>query len=1082
MEIPNEKELLDNIGKIAYTLDKAYISRLSADYGVWYFDEKYNKDKTITYQSNIRAVQVKKWVFDKDEKPGECFKNVLSAFADGDHTIAMVIKRRMHETEMYFVIKNDGKGRNEQSADNAELLESVLRGNFPGSEINKLKFDLADNDGNEIIPEIFGFNESESVAVLANTPSEYSEDYITQGLDKLLDGIVPHSADEEYSIIFLAESISQNDLREILSGYEDIATAIYPFANYQFQTGSNETETHGEMSSIANTKSISESVFKTHSVNVNINGNVNKSRNMSLAFNTTELASGLGSALGGLVGGFIGGPAGAVVGETLGLGLGNLVPNVAIGKQEGCGIGGGFGYGYSWGKSKTISNGTTETSGTSSSLSVGKSENTSYNYKSYMVQNLLQKLEETMKRISRSQAMGLWKFSSYVMASRSSVSINVANYLRAITQGRDSYVEPSMIQEWSDREGADTSEFKEIRKYLSHFCHPLFVTIGESADSGMMVTPTSYISTDELGHVVSFPRKSIQGIPVYEGVRFGREPHALTRLDNDLDIGYGYHMHQVIKSTRIKISKEEFTKHVFITGSTGAGKSNTIYKILDALGRQNVNLLVVEPAKGEYKDVLGKRKGVVTYGTNPRMSDIEMLKLNPFKFPRSIHVLEHIDRIVEIFNVCWPMYAAMPAILKDSIERAYVASGWNLENSENKYSQDLFPTFSDVVKQIKIVLDESDYSVDNKGDYTGALVTRLKSLTNGINGLIFVSDDLSDEEIFDANVIVDLSRVGSTETKSLIMGLLVLKLQEHRMEQRANGNNLNDLLRHVTVLEEAHNLLRKTSTEQSSEGSNLLGKSVEMLSNSIAEMRTYGEGFIIADQSPGLLDMSVIRNTNTKIIMRLPDYSDRELVGKSAGLNESQITEISRIERGVAAITQSDWLEPVLCMIDEYISDGEPFWHGDTYVPENENNQCASVEQSLLQCIMNKEIYRKGDRVDIGLLKRDVIRSKLDTSVKCDFLDYISSEDYMAVEKLRHLVYDFFEAGKAMDKSKGCSHVKDWVHGVVEKLNPSVKGYTNQQIDILLSLIINEQALRDVDYQDVFVRFTEIYRKEGRVF
>ena len=38
-------------------------------------------------------------------------------------------------------------------------------------------------------------------------------------------------------------------------------------------------------------------------------------------------------------------------------------------------------------------------------------------------------------------------------------------------------------------------------------------------------------------------------------------------------------------------------------------------------------------------------------------------------------------------------------------------------------------------------------------------------------------------------------------------------------------------------------------------------------------MRTYGEGFVIADQSPGLLDMSVIRNTNTKIV--LAEYKER---------------------------------------------------------------------------------------------------------------------------------------------------------------------------------------------------------------
>src|SRR5699024_1260419 len=109
------------------------------------------------------------------------------------------------------------------------------------------------------------------------------------------------------------------------------------------------------------------------------------------------------------------------------------------------------------------------------------------------------------------------------------------------------------------------------------------------------------------------------------------------------------------------------------------------------------------------------------------------------------------------------------------------------------------------------------------------------------------------------------------------------------------------------------------------EGSNLLGKSVEMLTNAIAEMRTYGEGFIIADQAPGLLDMAVIRNTNTKIIMRLPEYSDRELVGRAAGLKDEQIVELSKLNKGVAAIHQNDWIESVLCKINKYSSNDPEF-------------------------------------------------------------------------------------------------------------------------------------------------------------
>ncbi|MGL5150938.1 MAG: helicase HerA domain-containing protein, partial [Clostridium sp.] len=82
-----------------------------------------------------------------------------------------------------------------------------------------------------------------------------------------------------------------------------------------------------------------------------------------------------------------------------------------------------------------------------------------------------------------------------------------------------------------------------------------------------------------------------------------------------------------------------------MTGSTGSWKSNTVYKILKESKKKGVKFLVIEPTKGEYKSVF---KGVEVYGTNPEIT--RLLKINPFSFPKGIHVLEHLDRLVEIFN------------------------------------------------------------------------------------------------------------------------------------------------------------------------------------------------------------------------------------------------------------------------------------------------------------------------------------------------------------------------------------------------------------------------------------------------
>ena len=385
---PNEQVLLDNIGKIAYTLDRAYMPRLEKDYGVLYFDEKYNQNKEISYSSNVRAVKIDKWLYDKEQEPGECFKNLLSTFADGDHTIALVVKRTPAKSEMYFVVKNEGKGRNNESRDNVELLDAAIHGNFPGThtEIIKDEETIKKLFSNDTTIEVDGkkVHQVNSVALFANTPSQYSEKYVTQGLDKLLNGIVPKTEKDSYTVVFLAESVSQMDTREIMSGYEEIASAINPFAQYQFQMGASEVETNGEMSSISNGTSTTNSVFKTHSVNIGANGGISNSHTDSVTKThtdsvtkdrrpATKVAFEAGGILvGGVAGLFVGGPAGVIAGAKVGYEVGGKAGQVVNGFQKvksaadalsktksdtsGRNAGASFGYGYSWGTSKSVTN------------------------------------------------------------------------------------------------------------------------------------------------------------------------------------------------------------------------------------------------------------------------------------------------------------------------------------------------------------------------------------------------------------------------------------------------------------------------------------------------------------------------------------------------------------------------------------------------------------------------------------------------------------------------------------------------------------------------------------------------------
>lgn len=984
-----------NLGAIGIEVYQAYLDQLKDLYvPIASVSENFDAD------NRIRFFDITKWVTDSEEQSIDKLVNVYHVLSDENCNIALIYHRTADGCKITLGIVNTDEDSSDPSIADKYYwrVKGAIKGNFPGSDIKEVK---EKNEKGGVygigVPDcLLGDKTGKSIVVVSNVASEKSDNFISQSMEKLLDGIVPEDDSQSYTVVLLAKPV--NKQLETKNRLYELYSALSPYSEWQASHQYTQSELEGSSAS-----------------------------------------AGLNASVG--------------------------VSSVATAN-----------FGASFAR---VSN---------TMMQIGKSEGRTSTYTNYGVKHTLDVIEEQVKRIEESSALGMWEFASYIISDSPVIANNVAHMYLALTQGEESFISKSAVNCWDGC--IDTDAAKIILSCVQRLQHPVFALKASLEDEWLMypsvVNAATLLSGKELAKALNFPRKSVSGLPVFEVVPFGREPHSLLEEKLDVEIGCGYHMRKVVENQRISLSKEELTKHTFITGSTGSGKSNTIYKLLEKLGNEGIRFLVVEPAKGEYKEALGNKKGVITYGTNPLITDTRLLRMNPFRFPKHTHVLEHLDRLVEIFNVCWPMYAAMPAILKDSIERAYVKSGWDLEKSENRYaeySSKLFPTFNDVVREIRQVLNESDYSNDNKGDYTGALVTRLKSLTNGINGLIFSADDLKDDDIFDRNAIVDLSRIGSTETKSLIMGILVLKLHEHRMEQRCMGGGPNDELKHVTVLEEAHNLLKRTSAEQTGEGANMLGKSVEMLANSIAEMRTYGEGFIIADQSPGLLDMSVIRNTNTKIILRLPDFSDRELVGKASGLNDNQIIEIARLEKGVAAISQSDWLEPVLCKVDLYTGKGVDFpVNGKGEPPVKNTVDRRTAEQSLLECIMTKEIYRKGDRADIRKLKDIVLRSSLDTTVKCDFLDYITAGKENAIGSLGALVYDFLDAEEAIKASEKYEDINKWVHSVADKLSPRINEYSKDQIDRVMALLVNEQSVRDASYSDIYARFTEIYKTKGRVY
>lgn len=998
--------------------------------------------RTLDVKTCIKLFQMKKLTLKKGEDMLQKLSTVYhSSMALGCSLAVMVdVPADGAPADIYLGVRQN-PGR--QSIDNRDLaisgdaIEKGMKSNFPGSEVQELhqeEIDALLEDDNGSFGSAQSAIASVSCVAALRDKSKTEDKAFIQGIERFIDAM----DGDAYTALFLAEPVTEETQAGIRNGYEELYSALSPFRKTTwsyteneshavmetFCSGTSDTVTDGTSSGFSDEQGRNTGFNFNAGMNQGTTNTIGQSHavtRLRLPSKRTMVGVAAGAsilALGAVAASAVFPPAGAAIvsaASTVGAAVkagplfGAVGPMVAghetngtawstarsIGKSLGFGMSRGYNTAHT--DSSTVersnahstneqhSNGTTDTHGTVRTQQIEVCNKA--------VEELLTRIDEQIKRTKESEDYGCYSCAAYFLSSRPSKALLAANTYRSLMIGEGSSVESGAVNLWQDR-----ASVTAMREYLKRFTHPVFARqLWENEADSLFYTAGTLVSGRELPMHLGLPTRSVHGLPIIEHAEFGRNVPDEAMPDEDkMNLGKIYHMGKE-EAAGLLLNRQAMASHTFITGSTGTGKSNAVYHLLDEITKNGqTTFLVVEPAKGEYKNVFGNCTDVQVFGTNPR--ETPLLRMNPFAFPENIHILEHIDRLVEIFNACWPMYAAMPAVLKDAIERSYQKVGWDLRNSESE--KGIFPTFFDLLDILPGVIEESHYSKDTQSDYVGALCTRVKSLTNGIYGSVLCAEDaLSDAEMFDQNVIVDLSRVGSMETKSLLMGILVMKLQEYRM----CSSGMNSRLRHVTVLEEAHNLLRKTSAEQSQEGANLQGKSVEMLANAIAEMRTYGEGFIIADQAPGLLDMSVIRNTNTKIILRLPDEEDRKLVGKSAALKEAQIDELSKLPLGVAAVYQNEWPEAVLCKIEAYPMPENAVYHKPSKMPHEIN-----AEFVFGQLAVGKELeplsISEMEQLKLWLKRHETVLKPEDDR----YLERVFAGGELDVAKTRKAVFDFF--------------------------------------------------------------------------
>lgn len=636
---------------------------------------------------------------------------------------------------------------------------------------------------------------------------------------------------------------------------------------------------------------------------------------------------------------------------------------------------GGINAGVSW--SKSVSDAVAKTIGTNYTVS--------HDIQNGLALELMEYCDKAIERLRQGQNTGMWG--------------------TAIAYSASKPVTAKIIQACLCSELAKPAN--DILP-LKHFSYQLDekeqILIPRLGGNNALLAP---ITSCELGMICTPPSAAV---PNFE-LKQGKVYPMIGNSKDGVIIGSISDGHRPLENMKFVLREEDLNKHTFICGITGSGKTTTVKGILKNCCKP---FMVIESAKKEYRNIdIGDRPLTIYTLGKPELS---CLQFNPFYIQCGINLQTHIDFLKDLFNAAFSFYGPMPYILEKCLHNIYRNKGWNLtlgyhpylintKNSVKVFDSEymkkqyalmahkyLFPTMQDLKDEVKRYIDvELQYDGEVSGNIKTAMLARLDSLCVGSKGFMLnTHNPIAIGQLMNENVVFELEGLADDSDKAFCVGLLVIFINEYRQVFKDEHPTEKLGLQHLLVIEEAHRLLKNVDTEKSSENmGNPKGKAVEHFTNMIAEMRSYGQGVIIAEQIPSKLAPDIIKNSSNKIIQRVISVDDQMLVANTVGVKAEDAVYLGGLKTGYALCHKEGMSLPVFVKVnpvtdnivkDEHIltkRDGKMFEEINlSLIKENTSSLVNNLSLKLLNALLAQSPELVIDTLSLckQTLKRELVK------------------------------------------------------------------------------------------------------------
>lgn len=552
---------------------------------------------------------------------------------------------------------------------------------------------------------------------------------------------------------------------------------------------------------------------------------------------------------------------------------------------------------------------------------------------------------------------------------------------------------PWVINELLVQTDRSTYIWSQSAEFQRFYRMPYIITAEESAGLFRLPIGTQRISA---------------GLPINETESTSKTYAGNLINAGDIEIG-------LLKSSgnrdSIGISLKDLAKHMLVVGTPGSGKTTFSVSLLDRLWKEHhIPFLVIEPAKNEYRALVQSIPELQVF--TPGKNFISPFVFNPFVPPKNVKLETYKSTLKTAFAAAVSMSTPLDKIFEESINNCYSDFRW-LDTYTIDDKGQIF-NISDFIKCFQNTFDEIGYTGDAK-NIGRAGVVRL----NGLSNLFDNYFSIPIQDLLEKPTIIELAAIENSDQKALIISLLLLSILAY-----VNSNYVGEGgLRNVILLEEAHVLLDAESNANQGDA-NPSAIAQGLVKRMLAEIRSYGVGIVIADQSPRKVSTDVVALTDMKMVFRLVEATDKQIVADSMNMSDAQTLRMSRLKPGEAFLFFNRLDEPEevvtpdyrlennirITLSDEGIRELSTYWNDKQEFlrpyPECTKTKCCTRSCDYARRILARDIARrifvrnfKSDSSDFEPVKK--VFSQITNLVKAELNDEPFSKELLACVKVQ---------------------------------------------------------------------------------